>query len=590
MHQTGMEPNLEMQKNKLVSMRRLLSLARPHVKAITLATVALFIGSGLSLVYPQAARLGVDDVLMGASKYDWRLLGAGMLALFLIQAVFVSLRYYLFTVVGERVVADLRTQLFRKILAQEIGFFDLTKTGELTSRLTSDTQVLQNAVTANLSMALRYLTQAVGGVIVLFVTSWELALVMIVSVPAMVWVARYYGRKVRALSAIVQDRLADSTAIAEESISGVRTIRSFAAERQSVRRYNDAVEVSFEAARRRGVVGAVFGGAISLFGYGVVALILVFGSQLVVRKEMTVGELTAFLLYTLMVAFALGVLSGLWTDFMKATGSAERVFELIDREPVQVAHGRLREPIAGAVRFEGVSFEYPTRPGVRAIEDVSFSIPQGRRVAIIGPSGAGKSTIGQLLLRFYDPQVGVITVDGHNIQEFDVDWLREQMGVVAQEPALFSGTIRENLNFARPDATNDEIIDALVASNAWDFVSAFPDGLETVIGERGVRLSGGQKQRIAIARALIKDPKILILDEATSALDVESEALVQRALDRLMEGRTTLIIAHRLSTVATADHVLVLDRGKLVEHGTHAELMGRDGVYHRLIESQRLLA
>jgi len=581
---------MEKKKINAVSIRRLLTLARPHIKPLAFATVALFIGSGLSLVYPQAARLGVDDVLMGASKYDWRLLGGGLMVLFLIQAVFVSLRYYLFTIVGERVVADLRIRLFARILAQEVGFFDSTKTGELTSRLTSDTQVLQNAVTSNLSMALRYVTQALGGVIVLFVTSWQLALIMIVSVPAMVLFARYYGRKVRKLSSLVQDRLADSTAIAEESISGVRTVRSFAAESQSMARYDNAVDISFDAARRRGFVGAVFGGVISLFGYGVVALILFFGSRQVMAGEMTVGELTAFLLYTLMVAFALGVLSGLWTDFMKATGSAERVFELIDRVPEQDTTGTNRDAIEGRVSFEDVRFEYPTRLGVQAISNVSFKIEPGRRVAIIGPSGAGKSTLGQLLLRFYDPQAGTIRVDGRDIKEFDVNWLREQMGVVAQEPILFSGTVRDNVIFACPNATDEEVIAALEAANAWDFVGKFPDVLDTVIGERGVRLSGGQKQRIAIARALLKDPAILILDEATSALDVESEALVQRALDRLMEGRTTLIIAHRLSTVATADQVLVLDQGELVEQGTHGELMGRQGVYSRLIESQRLLA
>lgn len=573
-----------------VRISRLMSLARPHVRALSFATMALFIGSGLQLLYPQAARLGVDDVLLGASRYDWRVLGAGILALFVVQAVFVSLRYYLFTTVGEKVVADLRSRLFTRILAQEIGFFDSTKTGELTSRLTSDTQVLQNAVTSNLSMALRYATQAIGGVVVLFATSWQLALVMIFSVPPMVLFARYFGRKVRSLSSAVQDRLAESTAIADEAISGVRTVRSFAAEKQTASRYAEAVEVSFEAARKRGLVGAIFGGVISLFGYGVVALILVIGSRLVMAGDMTVGELTAFLLYTLMVAFALGVLSGLWTDFMKATGSAERVFALIDRVPEIAEHGTRRTEVAGEVRFEQVGFEYPTRPGVRAISDVTFSISPGRRVAVIGPSGAGKSTIGQLLLRFYDPTEGRILVDGVDVREFDVDWLREQMGVVAQEPVLFSGSVRENVLFARPEASDDDIVEALSAANAWDFVSQFPEGLDTVIGERGVRLSGGQKQRIAIARALLKNPAILILDEATSALDVESEALVQRALERLMEGRTTLIIAHRLSTVASADQVLVLERGALVEQGTHQELMGRHGVYNRLIESQRLLA
>ncbi len=579
-------------KDTTVSFSRLIALARPHIAPLGVATVALFIGSGLSLLYPQAARITIDDVFSQSSGYDLRAVALVVLVLFAMQSLFVSVRYYLFTVVGDRIVTDLRARLYGAILAQEIGFFDATKTGELTSRLASDTSVLQNTVTSNLSMALRFAIQAIGGVAVLFVTSPELATVMIIAVPTVVGLAVFYGRKVRKLSKLVQDRLADSTAVAEETIAGVRTVRSFAREPQEETRYGDAVEASFSAARSRARVGAVFSGFVSFLGYGVVAVILYYGGSLVMEGEMTSGELTAFLLYTFMVAFALGGMSGLWADFMKATGSAERVFELLDRTPVVVGGEDADDTFAieGDVRFDHVTFAYPTRPETDAMSDVSFRVRPGEKVALVGPSGSGKSTIANLLLRFYDPAEGAIRIDGADLRALNPDRLRDQIGVVSQEPVLFSGTVRDNVRYGRPDATEQEVIEALQAANAWEFVEGFPDKLETVIGERGVRLSGGQKQRVAIARALLKDPKLLILDEATSALDVESESLVQAALENLMEGRTTLIIAHRLSTVANADKVVVLERGKVVESGTHAELIGTNGVYHRLIQSQRLLA
>ena len=573
-----------------VSIKRLVGLATPHWKPLVVATIALFGGAGLSLLYPQAARITVDDFFAETAQYDLRLVGLAVLALFFVQSVFVSLRYYLFTVVGDRIVTDLRKRLYGAIIQQEIGFFDATKTGELTSRLTSDTQVLQSAVTSNLSMALRFGMQAIGGVIVLFFTSLELASIMIVAVPTVVGLARIYGRKVRALSRQVQDRLADSTAVAEETIGGIRTVRSFAREVDEAIRYDHAVEQSFFAARTRARVGAIFNGAVSFLGYATIAVILWYGGSLVSDGKMTPGELTAFILYTLMVAVALGALSGLWTDFMKAAGSAERVFALLDRVPgLRGLAGASRDfRIEGDVRFDNVRFAYPTRPEVSALDDVSFRIRPGQKVALVGPSGSGKSTIAGLLLRFYDPSSGTINIDGRDLRELDADALREQIGIVSQEPVLFSGTVRENVLYGRPGASEAEVIEALESANAWDFVREFPAGLDTIIGERGVRLSGGQKQRVAIARALLKDPKLLILDEATSALDVESESLVQAALERLMEGRTTLIIAHRLSTVANADTVVVLDHGRIAESGTHAELVGSEGLYHRLIHSQRL--
>ncbi|MEM1349451.1 MAG: ABC transporter transmembrane domain-containing protein, partial [Myxococcota bacterium] len=546
-----------------IDYRRITALAKPHWKGLTVATVALFVGSGIGLLYPQAARYAIDG-LLGESDVlaDWSTTGvaAVLLAMFLGQSFFVSLRAYLFTLIGERVVTDMRNMLYDRILEQEMGFFDDRRTGELTSRLTSDTQVLQSAVTTNLSMLLRFSAQAVGGMALLLYTSVELTLVLCLVLPVVLGIAVVYGRKVRRLSRRVQDAIATSTSVAEESLAGIRTVRSFAREGEERERYMEATEESFRLAKKRTLLGAFFGGGTSFLTYVAIAMVLGVGGSMVADGLMTPGQLTAFMLYTLLVAASFGILTGLYGDLMKAIGASQRVFALLDRSPeiVTAPGARTSPPTQGRVELREVTFAYPTRTEVLALDHVSFTMEPGEKVALVGHSGSGKSTVANLLSRFYDIQGGAVRIDGDLIEDWDVDTLREAIGVVAQEPVLFSGTIRTNVLYGRPEAREEEVVAALKAANAWEFVEALPDGMETVIGERGIRLSGGQKQRVAIARALLKDPRILILDEATSALDVESESLVQAALERLMRGRTTLIIAHRLSTIRNADKVVVL--------------------------------
>jgi len=574
-----------------VTLRRLLNLARPEARTLLAGTFFLVIGSGMSLMYPQAMRLIIDEAMGARDRAMIDRVALGMAIILAIQALAVAMRYYLFTTAGERVVTRLRQNLFASLMSQEVAFFDERKTGELTNRLASDTTVLQSSVSANISMVLRNAVTALGGIAMLFYTSPALTLVMLAVVPPVAMGAVIYGRRVRKLSKEVQDALAASSEVAEESLSGVRTVRSFAAEKSEVARYQSAVEKSFELARKRVRQSSTFMGVASFSAFAAAVAVFWYGGRLVVDGKLTVGGLTSFLVYSMFVAFALGALTELWADFMKASGASERVFELMDRQPAMPASGGERPAhTEGRVQLQDVRFTYPARPDVPVLQGIELNIEPGEVVAIVGPSGSGKSTIASLLGRLYDPQGGRILLDGKDLKELDPEWLRQQIGVVAQEPLLFSSSIADNIRYGKAGASMAEIEAAAKAANAHDFITRFPERYDTLVGERGVQLSGGQKQRVAIARAMLKDPRLLILDEATSALDAESEHLVKEALDRLMKGRTTLIIAHRLSTVMDADRVMVLEGGKIVQSGSHAALMGQDGLYRRLVERQFVAA
>ncbi|WP_376757270.1 ABC transporter ATP-binding protein [Archangium violaceum] len=574
-----------------VTVSRIVSLARPQARRIMGGIIFLLIASGLMLVYPKAIGDIIDQAIKAGDRSRIDTIALTMGVVFILQGVAMALRFYLFTTAGERVVTQLRQDLFASLMSQEVGFFDERKTGELTNRLASDTTVLQNAVSVNISMGLRNAAQAVGGIALLLYTSPVLTGLMLTIVPAVAVGAVTYGRRVRGLSKQTQDALATANEVAEEGLSGIRTVRSFAAERHEVERYRTATERAYDIARRRVGQSAIFMAAASAASYLASAVVLWYGGRLVLDGKMTVGNLTSFLIYSLMVAFALGALTDLWADFMRAVGAAERVFELVDRQPAIPATGGERlASVQGRVEFQQVRFAYPTRPDVPVLQGIDLKLDPGEVVAIVGPSGAGKSTIAGLLARMYDPQGGRLQLDGHPLSALDPEWLRQQIGTVAQEPMLFASSIEDNIRYGRMDATQEEIEAAARAANAHEFITRFPEGYRTLVGERGVQLSGGQKQRIAIARAMLKNPRLLVLDEATSALDAESEHLVQEALDRLMKGRTTLIIAHRLSTVIGADRVLVLEGGTVVQSGNHAALMGQEGLYRRLVERQFVAA
>lgn len=576
------------ERRRLGVLWRLLPLIRPHRARFVVAVSALLAASAINLVYPWAARFAVDVGMGARITKDLDLIVLGLCGVFVLNAALVWLRHYSMSWLGERVVADLRGLVFDRVLTLPLGWFHDRRSGELVGRLASDVTVVEGVVGSELSMALRNSIQMVGGVVLLFVIDVKLTLLMLAIVPPIVVATIYFGRQIRRMTRAVQDELAKVSGQVQESIGAIATVQSFVRERYEAGRYRRGVEQAFDKTLALVRSRSWFFSTAMTAGYVGVAAVIWLGGRALIRGELTAGDLTSFFLYTFIVAGALADLASLWGALQRAAGATDRLFAVIDTVP------EIREPDAplglpaggGAISFEQVSFAYPSRRGQPVLRDVDLEVRPGEVVALVGPSGAGKSTVLSLLYRFYDVDAGVVRFEGIDVRRLSLGELRRSLAMVAQEPVLFSGTIRDNIAYGREGSTAAEIEAAARDAFAHDFIAGFPDGYDTVIGERGTKLSGGQKQRIALARALLANPRVLILDEATSNLDAESEAAVQAALARLMAGRTTIIVAHRLSTVRDADRIVVIEEARVVEQGRHDELMARRGTYHRLVEHQ----
>ena len=565
---------------------RLFGYLRPQSRPFAIALVGLVVSSAAGLAFPLIIAAITTEVVAGGEASGLDRLIVMLVALFCIQAVGGFVQTYLLGVVGERLVAQLRGELFGRLISLSLDFHASRRVGELISRLSSDVTLVRTMLTQTITSLLSSVIGLAGSVIILFTLSPSLLLVVLLLAPALIAVAIIFGRPLQRVSTQVQDTIARSTTTAEEALSGIRVVKSYVREDWELERYDADLRTVVATGSRLALWRAGFGAVMGFLGFGAIAALLWYTGHQVIDGTLGIGTLTGFLLYGVSIGASLGSIASLYGQFREGTGAIERVFEIIDTRPtiLDAPDARPLGRVAGRIDVDGVSFEYlPGRPVVR---DISLTVPAGETLAVVGPSGSGKTTLVGLIPRLWEVTAGVVRVDGIDIRDVTVDSLRGQIGLVAQEATLFGGTVRENILYGRLDATDEETAAAAAAANAHDFISVLPDGYDTVVGDRGMRLSGGQRQRVAIARAILKDPPILLLDEATSSLDNESERLVQEALDRLKVGRTTIIVAHRLSTIRAADRIAVLDDGWLVELGTQDELLARDGLYARLHRTQ----
>jgi ATP-binding cassette subfamily B protein len=576
------------------SLSGLLPFLRPYRARIAMALLFLTLAAGATLVFPLALRSLIDGGLTRADKGEQLMaLRTHFFELFAVATalgLFSAARFYLVSWLGERITADLRNAVYAHVLRQSPEFFETTQTGEVLSRLTTDTTLVQTVVGSSLSMGLRNAVMGFGALAMLVYTNPYVMIqvfgVLVLIVLPSVW----FGRRVRKLSRASQDRVADSSAIAAEVLNAIPVVQSYTAEAREAARFNASTDNAFRVAVRRTSARSVLVAFIIIATSAALLWGLYQGTQAVVRGDITAGHLGQTVVYVIILAGAFAVLGEVYGDLLRAAGATERLMELLNsRSPIASPSQPVKAPApqaGSAVSFDAVTFHYPSRPAQAALSDFTLKATPGETIAIVGPSGAGKSTVFQLLLRFYDPLSGQISLDGVAISHMDLHALRERVGIVPQDAVVFSSSALENIRYGRPGASDAEVQAAAHAAFAHEFIMALPEGYDTFLGERGVRLSGGQRQRIAIARAMLKNPPLLLLDEATSALDAESERMVQAALESAMRGRTTLVIAHRLATVQQADRILVLDHGRLVEEGSHAELVRQGGIYARLAELQ----
>ena len=582
-------PDPSKSKAKLGTLRALWPFVRQHAGLFAAWLCALALASAATLSFPVAFKQMIDGGFHSGGNIDRVFLGVFIVVLVL--AIASAARFYFVSLLGERVVADLRRQLYGHLVGLDAEFHDRTRSGELVSRLSADSELLRSVVGSSMSVALRSSITVIGSIVMLFVTSPKLAAYALVGIPLAVLPIVLGARRLEKASRASQDRVADANTLASETLGAVRTVQAHAREPYELKRFGDAVSVAVETARKRIRAQSLVTATVITLVFGAVVLVPWSGAHDVIGGRMTTGELGQFVFYALIGGGSVGALAEVWNELQRAAGGMGRIAELLNETPTiraPAAPRRLPAPVKGEIRFDNVSFHYLSRPDLPALDDFDLTVNPGETVALVGPSGAGKSTVFSMLLRFHDAQSGSVRIDGVDLRDLDPAHLREHIALVPQQPTIFAASAAENIRYGKLDATDAELHAAAEAAEADDFIRELPGGFDSQLGERGARLSGGQQQRIAIARALLKDAPILLLDEATSALDAQSERAVQHALERLMAGRTTLVIAHRLATVLKANRIVVMDRGRIVAQGTHAELLAQDGLYAELARLQFL--